>query len=104
MERTEHVLRVGTPITVLGQASRGDRGNIQIQRTPTGHFYVSCTATAEDLIQKIGKLARSHGNTSLCWVLGSVCLYSICYLSTRDDFTTNCSQVLHSLQGRLSAK
>uniref|UniRef100_A0A161Y3B8 RING-type E3 ubiquitin transferase n=1 Tax=Daucus carota subsp. sativus TaxID=79200 RepID=A0A161Y3B8_DAUCS len=57
VKRTERVLPVGTPLTVVGEAVKDDIGTMRIQKPHKGPFYVS-PKPIDQLIANLGKWAR----------------------------------------------
>ncbi|KAE9463903.1 hypothetical protein C3L33_04081, partial [Rhododendron williamsianum] len=57
IKRTERVLPVGMPLTVVGEAVKDDIGTVRIQRPHKGPFYVT-HKTIDQLIAHLGKWAR----------------------------------------------
>ncbi|KAK1356093.1 RING-type E3 ubiquitin transferase [Heracleum sosnowskyi] len=64
VKRTERVLPVGTPLTVVGEAVKDDIGTMRIQKPHKGPFYVS-PKPIDQLIANLGKWARWYKYASL---------------------------------------
>jgi hypothetical protein len=71
---TERALPIGTPLTAIGQAVRGEDGVLQLRRPPSGRpFYVS-TKTLEQLLDSLGAAARLFRALSLGCTAAGVAL------------------------------
>ncbi|KAH0465667.1 hypothetical protein IEQ34_005770 [Dendrobium chrysotoxum] len=57
VKRTERVLPMGTPLTVVGEAIKDDIGTIRIQRPHKGPFFVT-PKNIDQLISNLGRWAR----------------------------------------------
>ncbi|KAG5567616.1 hypothetical protein RHGRI_002978 [Rhododendron griersonianum] len=64
IKRTERVLPVGMPLTVVGEAVKDDIGTVRIQRPHKGPFYVT-HKTIDQLIAHLGKWARLYKYASM---------------------------------------
>jgi len=68
VKRTERVLPIGMPLTVVGEAVKDDLGTVRIQRPHKGPFYVT-QKTIDQLIAHLGKWARWYKYASMGFTL-----------------------------------
>ncbi|XP_023643900.1 E3 ubiquitin-protein ligase SPL1 isoform X2 [Capsella rubella] len=74
VRRIEHVVPIGTPLTVVGEAVKDGMGNVRIQKPEQGPFYVSYIPL-DQLISKLGECSRKFKYASMgLTVLGVILL------------------------------
>ncbi|KAG7585262.1 E3 Ubiquitin ligase GIDE-type [Arabidopsis thaliana x Arabidopsis arenosa] len=75
VRRVEHVVPIGTPLTVVGEAVKDGMGNVRIQKPEQGPFYVSYVPL-DQLISKLGEWSRRFKYASMGLTVVGVILLS----------------------------
>ncbi|XP_020890317.1 E3 ubiquitin-protein ligase SPL1 isoform X2 [Arabidopsis lyrata subsp. lyrata] len=72
VRRVEHVVPIGTPLTIVGEAVKDGMGNVRIQKPEQGPFYVSYVPL-DQLISKLGEWRFKYASMGLT-VVGVILL------------------------------